>query len=295
MATIAATGSARTTGRTHEIPREKRKIGIGWIIGSIVIVAYAIIPILWILSLSLKPESDITDGAVIPKHFSWVNYSTIFNTGVFVRPLINSIGITLISTAIAVVLATLAAYAIARLNFPGKKVVLSAALAIAMFPPISIVGPLFNMWRSLGLYDTWPGLIIPYMTFALPMAIWVLSAFFRQIPWELEQAASVDGASPFQAFRKVIVPLAAPGVFTAAILVFFFCWNDFVFSITLTSTDRSRTVPAALNFFTGSSQFSQPTGAIAAAAIVVTVPIIIMVLIFQRRIVAGLTSGAVKG
>jgi multiple sugar transport system permease protein len=295
MATIAATGSARTTGRTHEIPREKRKIGIGWIIGSIVIVAYAIIPILWILSLSLKPESDITDGAVIPKHFSWVNYSTIFNTGVFVRPLINSIGITLISTAIAVVLATLAAYAIARLNFPGKKVVLSAALAIAMFPPISIVGPLFNMWRSIGLYDTWPGLIIPYMTFALPMAIWVLSAFFRQIPWELEQAASVDGASPFQAFRKVIVPLAAPGVFTAAILVFFFCWNDFVFSITLTSTDRSRTVPAALNFFTGSSQFSQPTGAIAAAAIVVTVPIIIMVLIFQRRIVAGLTSGAVKG
>ncbi len=172
---------------------------------------------------------------------------------------------------------------------------LSAALGIAMFPPISIVGPLFNMWRSIGLYDTWPGLIIPYMTFSLPMAIWILSAFFRQIPWELEQAASVDGATAFQAFRKVIAPLAAPGVFTAAILVFFFAWNDFVFAITLTSTDRSRPVTAALNFFTGSSQFSQPTGAIAAAAIVVTVPIIIMVLIFQRRIVAGLTSGAVKG
>ena len=167
--------------------------------------------------------------------------------------------------------------------------------AIAMFPPISIVGPLFNMWRSFGLYDTWLGLIIPYMTFALPMAIWTLSAFFRQIPWDLEQAAAVDGASPFQAFRKVIVPLAAPGVFTSAILVFFFCWNDFVFAITLTSTNSSRTVPAALNFFTGASQFSQPTGAIAAAAIVVTVPIIIVVLIFQRRIVAGLTSGAVKG
>ena len=295
MATIAATTGARTTGRAREIPPDRRKIQPLWIVGSILIVLYAIIPILWILSLSLKPQSDITDGSIIPNHFSWVNYSTIFGTGVFVRPLINSIGIALISTIIAVALATLAAYAIARLNFPGKKLVLSAALGIAMFPPISIVGPLFNMWRSIGLYDTWPGLIIPYMTFALPMAIWVLSAFFRQIPWELEQAASVDGATPFQAFRKVIVPLAAPGVFTSAILVFFFCWNDFVFAITLTSTDQSRTVPAALNFFTGSSQFSQPTGAIAAAAIVVTIPIIIVVLIFQRRIVAGLTSGAVKG
>jgi multiple sugar transport system permease protein len=151
------------------------------------------------------------------------------------------------------------------------------------------------MWRAIGLYDTWPGLIIPYMTFALPMAIWTLSAFFREIPWELEQAAGVDGATPFQAFRKIIVPLAAPGVFTSAILVFFFAWNDFVFSITLTSTDKSRTVPAALNFFTGASQFQQPTGAIAAAAIVVTIPIILLVLAFQRRIVAGLTSGAVKG
>ena len=295
MATITAGSAARPAARRAPIPEERRKIQPWWILGSIIIVAYAIIPILWILSLSLKPESDITDGSIIPKHFSWVNYSTIFNTGVFVRPLINSVGITLISTVIAVILATFAAYAIARLNFPGKKWVLSAALGIAMFPPISIVGPLFNMWRSLGLYDTWPGLIIPYMTFALPMAIWTLSAFFRQIPWDLEQAASVDGATPFQAFRKVIVPLAAPGVFTSAILVFFFCWNDFVFAITLTSTDQSRTVPAALNFFTGASQFSQPTGAIAAAAIVVTIPIIIMVLIFQRRIVAGLTSGAVKG
>ncbi len=295
MATITAGSAARPATRQADIPKDRKRITPWAVIGSIFIVIYAVIPILWILSLSLKPPSDVTDGAIIPKHFSWVNYSTIFNTGVFIRPLINSIGIALISTFIAVVLATLAAYAIARLNFPGKKLVLSAALGIAMFPPISIVGPLFNMWRSLGLYDTWLGLIIPYMTFALPMAIWTLSAFFRQIPWDLEQAAAVDGASPFQAFRKVIVPLAAPGVFTSAILVFFFCWNDFVFSITLTSTNSSRTVPAALNFFTGASQFSQPTGAIAAAAIVVTVPIIIVVLIFQRRIVAGLTSGAVKG
>jgi multiple sugar transport system permease protein len=290
----AGTGT-RVQGGNREIQPDRKPLEFKWIILTIFIVAYALIPLLWILSLSFKSPATATDGNVLPHDFSWENYSTIFTTGVFVKPLINSIGITIISTIIAVTLATLAAYAIARLNFPGKRLVLTAALAIAMFPPISIVGPLFNMWRAIGLYDTWPGLIIPYMTFALPMAIWVLSAFFREIPWELEQAASVDGATPFQAFRKVIVPLAAPGVFTAAILVFFFAWNDFVFAITLTSTDKSRTVPAALNFFTGASQFQQPTGAIAAAAIVVTIPIILLVLAFQRRIVAGLTSGAVKG
>jgi multiple sugar transport system permease protein len=298
-----ATGTTTTAGRAgtqapgarREIPADRKPFELKWIILTIFIVVYALIPLLWILSLSFKSPATVTDGKLIPSEFSWENYSTIFTTGVFVRPLINSIGITIISTVIAVSLATLAAYAIARLDFPGKRLVLSAALAIAMFPPISIVGPLFNIWRNIGLYDTWPGLIIPYMTFALPMAIWTLSAFFREIPWELEQAAGVDGATPFQAFRKVIVPLAAPGVFTSAILVFFFAWNDFVFAITLTSTDKSRTVPAALNFFTGASQFQQPTGAIAAAAIVVTIPIILLVLAFQRRIVAGLTSGAVKG
>jgi multiple sugar transport system permease protein len=195
----------------------------------------------------------------------------------------------------AVTLAMFAAYAIVRLEFPGKAILLSGALAIAMFPPISVVGPLFNMWRDLHLFDTWPGLIIPYMTFTLPLAIWTLSAFFREIPWDLDKAARVDGATPFQAFRKVIAPLAAPGVFTAAILVFIFAWNDFIFAITLTSTDSARTVPAALAFFTSASQFEEPTGRIAAAAIVVTIPIIIMVLVFQRRIVAGLTAGAVKG
>jgi multiple sugar transport system permease protein len=189
----------------------------------------------------------------------------------------------------------MAAYATSRLNFTGKALILSGALAVAMFPPISIVGSLFEMWRAIGIYDTWIGLIIPYMTFTLPLAIYTLSAFFREIPWELEQAAQVDGATPFQAFRKIIVPLAAPGVFTAAILVFIFAWNDFIFANTLTSTDNARTVPAALAFFTGASQFEQPIGAIAAASVVVTIPIIIMVLIFQRRIVAGLTAGAVKG
>ncbi len=270
-----------------------------WSIGIALVVLFALIPVIWLISLSLKPPEAIADGRFIPSEISFDNYKSLFEGGIddspFIKPLINSILIALITTVIAIVLASFCAYAIARLEFPGKRLILAGALAIAMFPPISTVGPLFDMWRALGLYDTYPGLIIPYLTFSLPLAIYVLVAFFREIPWELEQAAQVDGATPFQAFTKVIIPLAAPGVFTAAILVFIFCWNDFLFAISLTSSDASRTVPAALAFFTGESSFTAPTGSIAAAAVVVTVPIIVFVLIFQRRIVSGLTAGAVKG
>jgi multiple sugar transport system permease protein len=249
----------------------------------------------WIISLSLKDPSTIGDGSFLPSKVSWTNYDGIFKQGIFTSALRNSIGIALISTVIAVVIASFAAYAIARLDFPGKRLLLGAALAIAMFPVISLVGPLYNLWRNIGLYDTWPGLILPYMTFALPLSIYTLSAFFREIPWELEQAAQVDGATPFQAFVKVIAPLAAPGIFTTGILVFIFCWNDFVFAISLTSTGAAQTVPAAIASFPGASQFTAPIGSIAAAAVVVTIPMIVIVLLFQRRIVAGLTAGAVKG
>jgi multiple sugar transport system permease protein len=270
-----------------------------WAIGELLIIAFAMIPVLWIISLSLKTPETVADQSFIPNEWSLDNYSTLFEGGIddspFIKPLINSLGIALITTVISITLAAFAAYAIARLQFPGKSLILAGALAIAIFPQISTVGPLFDMWRALGLYDTWPGLIIPYLTFSLPLAIYVLVAFFREIPWDLDQAAQVDGATQFQAFRKVIVPLAAPGVFTAAILVFIFAWNDFLFAISLTSSDASRTVPAALAFFTGESQFTEPTGNIAAAAVIVTVPIIVFVLLFQRRIVSGLTSGAVKG
>jgi multiple sugar transport system permease protein len=272
-------------------PRQK----VLWTIAILVVVLYALIPVAWIASLSFKSSTTIGDKHFFPQSWSLDNYKTLFQTDEFNRALINSIGIALIATVIAVVLASMAAYALSRLDFTGKTVILSGALAVAMFPPISIVGSLFNLWRNVGLFDTWAGLIIPYMTFTLPLAIYTLSAFFREIPWELEQAAQVDGATPFQAFTKVIAPLAAPGVFTTAILVFIFAWNDFLFANTLTSTKAARTVPATLAFFTGGSQFQDPTGQIAAAAVVVTVPIVIMVLIFQRRIVAGLTAGAVKG
>jgi multiple sugar transport system permease protein len=267
-----------------------------WTIGLIVVVGAALLPVLWLVSLSLKQTPDLTDGNLFPRGVTFENYKGIFSSDAeFLNYLRNSIGIALIATFISIVLGAMAAYALARLDFPGKTLILSVALAIAMFPPISVVGPLFDLWRNIGLFDTWAGLIIPYMTFTLPLAIYTLSAFFREIPWELEQAAQIDGATPFQAFRQVIVPLAAPGTFTAAILVFIFAWNDFIFAITLTSTERARTVPAGLAFFSGESQFSLPIGSIAAAAVIVTIPIIIMVLIFQRRIVAGLTAGAVKG
>jgi multiple sugar transport system permease protein len=275
--------------------RRERLQSVLWTAGGVVVVVYAMIPVLWILSLSFKRPADLGDQRFIPQDVTLDNYRAIFDDAQFSSALRNSIGIALISTLLAVTLAMFAAYAIVRLQFPGKTLVLGGALAIAMFPPVSIIGPLFNMWRSIGLYDTWPGLIIPYMTFTLPLAIWTLSAFFREIPWDLDKAARVDGATPFQAFRRVIVPLAAPGVFTAAILVFIFAWNDFLFAISLTSTDSARTVPAAIAFFTGASQFEEPTSAIAAASVVVTIPIIVMVLVFQRRIVAGLTAGAVKG
>jgi trehalose/maltose transport system permease protein len=267
----------------------------GWITANIVTILLVLIPVVWIISLSFKDPSSITDPTFFPTKWTWENYSGIFNSTLFTRPLLNSIGIGLIATFISVVLASLAAYAVARLQFPGKQALIGMSLLIAMFPLISLVTPLFNIERALGLFNTWPGLIIPYIAFGLPLGIYTLSAFFREIPWELEKAAKVDGASPFQAFSRVIAPLAAPGMVTTAILVFLFCWNEFLLAISLTSTVAARTAPAALAFFTGSSQFAVPTGSISAAAVVITIPIIIFVLLFQRRIVAGLTSGAVKG
>src|SRR5918996_660570 len=231
-----------------------RRNVFGWSTANLLVLVFALFPVFWLLMLSLKTPATIADGRLIPSAWTLDNYKGIFDQQIFTRALVNSIGIGLISTAIAIVLATMAAYAITRLDFPGKRALLT-----------------------------------------LPLAIWTLSAFFREIPRELEEAAEVDGATPFQALVRVIAPLAAPGIFTTMILVFIFPWNDFLFAFSLTATDAAQTVPAAIALFPGASQFTQPTGSIAAAAIVVTVPIIVMVMIFQRRIVAGLTAGAVKG
>ena len=278
---------AKQTGKTQ----------IGTWIGFALIMLWCLFPVAWIVSLSFKSEGETGAGSpqFLPKEPTFDNYKAIIDNPDFTRALINSFGISLIATVLSVIFATLAAYAIARLEFTGKRLVLSLALAIAMFPVVALVGPLFDMWTTFGLFNTWPGLIIPYMSFTLPLAIWTLSAFFREIPWEMEQAAQVDGATSWQAFRKVIVPLAAPGVFTAAILTFFFAWNDFVFGISLTSTESARPIPAALSFFVGADPFNRPASLLAAGAVIATIPIVLIVLVFQRKIVAGLTSGAVKG
>ncbi|MFI7582697.1 carbohydrate ABC transporter permease [Kocuria sp. M1N1S27] len=271
---------------------------VGWAVVSVLVLIYALFPVLSILMTSFKTPADLTSGRFLPTQWVAENYEMIFvgsARDLFLPSLRNSIGICLIATAIAVILATLCAYAIARLDFPGKKMILTVALAVSMFPVVSIVTPLFNLWRQIGLYDTWPGLIIPYLSLTLPISIWTLTAFFQQIPWDLERAAQVDGATTWQAFTKVIVPLALPGVFTTAIIAFFIAWNDFVYGIGLTSTEAARPVPAALAFFTGASQFEDPAGAISAAAIIVTIPVVLLVLLFQRQIVSGLTQGAVKG
>jgi len=284
-------------------PRAKAWLAVA----SLPIIIYTLLPIGWLLSLSLKPSADITDRKYFPRSLSWENYKYIFTGGgqdIFVPALVNSIGICLIATVVGVGLSAFCAYGIARLDFPGKRLILNAALLTAFFPAISIVTPLFNLWREIGLYNTWLGLIIPYLSLTLPLSIWTLTAFFRQIPWEMEQAAQVDGATSWQAFRKVVLPLAAPGVFTTAIISFFTAWNDFVYATSLSSTTGpatpfkihgSQTVPAVLGFFQGPSQFIPPTGYVAAAAIVVTIPVVVLVLFFQKRIVAGLTAGAVKG
>jgi multiple sugar transport system permease protein len=266
-----------------------------WVTVDAMVLVYALLPVLWILSLSLKPTSTVKDGKLIPSSLTLDNYRGIFRGNFFSSALINSVGIGVTTTVIAVVIGAMAAYAVARLEFPGKRLLIGVVLLISMFPAISLVTPLFNIERRIGLFDTWPGLIIPYITFALPLAIYTLSAFFREIPWDLEKAAKMDGATSAQAFRKVVAPLAAPGIVTTAILVFIFAWNDLLLALSLTATDAAITAPVAIANFTGSSQFEEPTGSIAAGAMVITVPIIVFVLVFQRRIVAGLTSGAVKG
>jgi multiple sugar transport system permease protein len=275
--------------------RMRARRAAAWVTVDAMVLVYALLPVLWILSLSLKPTSTVKDGKLIPSSPTFDNYRGIFRGNFFSSALINSVGIGVTTTVIAVVIGAMAAYAVARLEFPGKRLLIGVVLLISMFPAISLVTPLFNIERRIGLFDTWPGLIIPYITFALPLAIYTLSAFFREIPWDLEKAAKMDGATSAQAFRKVIAPLAAPGIVTTAILVFIFAWNDLLLALSLTATNAAITAPVAIANFTGSSQFEEPTGSIAAGAMVITVPIIVFVLVFQRRIVAGLTSGAVKG
>lgn len=260
--------------------------------GITVLIIYCLFPFLWLVRLSMDPSAS---GSLLPQSFTLENYAAVFRNEDFLAGFMNSVIISSVATAIAMAIGGSAAYALGRLPVPGKQYILFIVLAVSMFPGISIVGPLFEMWRSIGLFDTRTGLIIPNVTFSLPMAIWIMSSFFRELPRDLEHAAYMDGATPFQAFRKVMLPLAAPGVFTSAILVFIATWNEFLFAISFTATNASRTVPAAISSFQGENTLEIPVGPISAASVVVMLPLVAMVLVFQRRIVAGLTAGGVKG
>jgi multiple sugar transport system permease protein len=259
------------------------------------VVLFCLFPFYWLVNISLKTGTDLRSGGVFPENPSLANYESIFRNGDFTRALLNSAVVSIVTTVLALVVGSFCAYALARLRFNGKFLILALVLSITTFPAIAIAAPLFRLWSDIGIYNTWIGLIIPNLTFALPLAIYILVSFFKEIPKDLEEAALVDGATHFQAFRKVVVPLAAPGLATAGILTFIGTWNEFLFAITLTSSASARTVPAAIAFFTGSTQFELPLGTISAASVVISVPLIFLVLFFQKRIVAGLTAGAVKG
>jgi multiple sugar transport system permease protein len=260
-----------------------------------VFVLVSIFPLIWIFKMSIITRSELFQSppTLLPNNPIAAEYGQIFADPAFQQALINSVIISGVTTVICLFFGSIAAYAIARLRFGFKGIIMTLILAISFFPGVAIIAPLFIQFSAFGIIDTLASVIITDVVFALPLTVWLLVAFFRELPRDLEEAAKVDGATTIQAFRKVIVPLAAPGVFTTAILTFIFAWNEFLFATTFLLTPDTQPVTVVIPNF--ASQYTTDYGAQAAAAVVVTVPLVIMVLIFQRRIVSGLTAGAVKG
>jgi multiple sugar transport system permease protein len=292
----AASVPAATTGR-RRAKQHKAEPGTPWWMWLAVaaVTIFCLFPFYWLITTSLKAGPDLSTASLYPPNPTLSNYDSIFSNNDFTTALKNSAIVAFMTTALSLIVGSFCAYALARLRIRFKFLILATILTITTFPQITIAAPIFKLWRDIGLYNTLTGLIIPYLTFALPLSIYILTSFFREIPRDLEEAALVDGATNFQAFYKVVVPLAAPGLATAGILTFIAAWNEFLLAITLTSSPAKRTVPAAIAFFTGSTQYEQPLGTISAASVTISIPLIIMVLVFQKRIVAGLTAGAVKG
>jgi multiple sugar transport system permease protein len=261
-----------------------------------VIFVWCLFPFVWLINTSLK-EGDraLNSPSMFQGPFGLQNYVAVFQQD-FHLNLRNSFIVAGTTTVLCVVIGSLAAYALARLPLKRKVILLTGVLAVSLFPPVALVPPMYEVWRTLGLLNSYPGMFIPYTAFTLPLTIFILTTFFASIPKDLEEAARVDGASPLQAFWRVVMPLAAPGVFAAAIIIFVFAWNEFLLASTFAPRNISaQTVPVAIASFTGAVQFQRPIGTITAACVIVTIPMIILALIFQRRIVAGLTAGGVKG
>jgi multiple sugar transport system permease protein len=263
--------------------------------GLSLIAFFCLAPFYWMFASSLKAPAAIFDNRLVPAEPSWVNFGAVFGAdNSFGLALRNSSVVAGTATVVSLLIGVMASYALARLRFRFKNVVLGLFLATSMFPGVAILSPLFGLFADLGWINTYQAMIVPDISFTLPLAVWVLTTFFVAMPWELEEAARIDGCTPGQAFRKVLLPLAVPGVFTTAILVFIAAWNEFMIANSMTQTPQAQPVTVAIAKFTGSSQFDQPFGTQMAAGVVVTVPLVVVVLLFQRRIVSGLTSGAVK-
>lgn len=252
-------------------------------------------PFYWQVVTSLRYQRDISSMTLLPdlSDLNYTSYVTIFTKRPFARYIMNSLGISLITMVLCITVTSLAAYALARLRFKGKPFILGLSLCVSMFPAIAVISPMYMFISNIGLRNTWWGLVIPYMTFGIPLTLWYLTTFFKSIPLELEEAAKIDGCSNIQAFTKVVLPLAIPGMFTTAILIFIQAWNEYLFSLTINTDDTARTIPVGITMFRG--EYTIPWVENAAAIVTVTVPLAIIVLILQKRIISGLTSGAVKG
>jgi trehalose/maltose transport system permease protein len=264
---------------------------------SILFIAVALFcswPLLWQCITSLKPENELTRiPPIFPGDPTVKHYISIFEGYPFMRIILNSAIVSSATTLLSLVLGSLSAFGLSKLRVRHKAFILGFVLSVSMFPPIATVSPLYIIIRGLGLRDTWLALILTYTTFSLPLSIWILTNYFQQIPDEIYLSARIDGCSPFQTFWRIMLPLSSPGIFTTAILVFIFSWNEFLFALTFTSTPASRTIPVAIALFPGLHEV--PWGDIAAASVLVTLPLIFLVFVFQRRIIEGLTAGAVKG
>jgi len=268
---------------------------IGFYLLIAAIIFYAVFPFYWAIVSSLKTGSAIFDVEFVPANPSFDNYRTLFAEQPFARNILNSLVVATVATAISLFLAVTAAYALGRVRFRGRSAMLFAILSVSMFPQIAVLSGMFELVRALGLYNTLTGLILSYLILTLPFTAWVLTAFMRELPRELEEAAIVDGASPWRILTRVFLPVMGPALAATGLLAFIVAWNEFLFALTFTLSNERRTVPVAIALITGASAYELPWGRIMAASVIVTVPLILLVLILQRRIVSGLTAGAVKG
>ncbi|MFM2320464.1 MAG: hypothetical protein RLZZ215_3085 [Pseudomonadota bacterium] len=261
----------------------------------LVIVVTSVFPFYYAVITSFKTGTSLFEVNYWPSSFSLNNYYAVFEQGEFPRNILNSVFIATMTVILALLMAVTASYALARVRFRGRGLLLMTILAVSMFPQIAVLSGLFEMIRFIGIYNTPWALILSYTIFTLPFTVWVLTTFMRDLPIEIEEAAIVDGATPWQIIVKVFLPLMWPALVTTGLLAFIGAWNEFLFALTFTSSNETRTVPVAIGLLSGATQYETPWGIIMAASVLVTVPIIIMVLIFQRKIVAGLTAGGVKG